>query len=278
MYHNILTQKTHPNYCQIKKLVKILLKFIETDTIYFSCHLEEKINIGIITVLVSENNPNSWDDIYEYSSNLFKAYPEFSFRIFNASWLKRSLHKGNIFFILHCSERELVYSTDDCSSILSLKTIDSKRLIKKAKESFRNDFNENRIIGRDKNYHLRCENFTMAAYTIHQQLRSLFINISLFMTGEWIVEHSLEWQQNRLLSFCNSLGKAFDPEKEEEWFLLEQLDNARQAIQHNVAIEPISKKTVEAASAKLDWVEEEVRRLFEQWIKETKKIMKDYGK
>ncbi len=67
MYHTILTQKEYPNYSQIKKIIKLLLKLIETDTIYFSHHLEEKINIGIITVLVSENNPHSWEYFFYHA-------------------------------------------------------------------------------------------------------------------------------------------------------------------------------------------------------------------
>jgi hypothetical protein len=277
MYHNILTQKEYPNYSQIKKIIKLLLKFIETDTIYFSHHLEEKINIGIITLLVSENNPYSWEDIYEYSSNLFNAYPEFSFRVFNAEWVKESLSDGNVFFVMHCSEHELAYSTDDSSSVLVLKKINAKRLIKKTKETFRLNFKESGIIGRDRKFHLRCENYSMAAYTIHRQLSSLFISASWFLTGDCIAEDSLEKLQKDLSKFSSTLGKTFDPDKEEEWFVLEQLENARAAIQWNAEIEPIGKKTVEAASEKVDWVEKEVRRLFEQCIKKTKKIMKDYG-
>lgn len=277
MYHNILTQKEYPNYSQIKKIIKLLLKLIETDAIYFSHHLEEKINIGIITVLVSENNPHTWEDIYEYSSNLFKAYPEFSFRVFNAEWVKESLNDGNIFFIMNCSEHELVYSTNDNSSVLVLKKINAKRLIKKTKKTFHLDFKESGIIGRDQKFYLSCENYSMAAYTMHQQLRSLFISASWFLTGNWMADQSLEKLQKNLSKFSSTLGKTFDPDKEEEWFVLEQLENARAAIQFNEEIEPISKKTVEEASEKVDWVEKEVQRLFEQCIKKTKKIMKDYG-
>ncbi|CAM4137957.1 hypothetical protein FLSI110296_15670 [Flavobacterium sinopsychrotolerans] len=278
MYHNILTQKEYPNYSQIKKIIKLLLKLIETDTIYFSHHLEEKINLGIITVLVSENNPHSWEDIYEYSSNLFKAYPEFSFRVFNAEWVKESLSDGNIFFIMHCSEQELVYSTDDNNSVLVLKKINAKRLIKKTKKTFFLDFKESGIIGRDRNFHLRCENYLMVAYTMHQELRSLFLGATWFLTGEWLGEHSLEKLQKDLSKFSSTLGKTFDPAKEEEWFVLEQLENASAAIQFNEEIEPISKKTVEEASEKVDWVEKEVQRLFEQCIKKTKQKIKDHGK
>ena len=277
MYYNILTQKDYPNYRPIKKIIKILIKFIETESIYFSRHIDEKINIGIITVLVTENNPHSWEDIYEYCSNFFKAYPEFSFRVFNADWVMESLRGGNIFFIMHCSEHELVYSIDESSSVVVLKKINAKRLIKEAKDTFRFDFKESVVIGRDRNFHLRCENYTMAAYNIHHEMRSIFVFATWFLTGEWIGEHSLVKLQKDLSKFSSTLGKTFDLDKEEEGFVLEQLENARAAIQFNAEIEPISRKTVEVASAKVDWAEKEVRRLFEEYIKKTKQKIKDYG-
>ena len=284
MYHNILTQKEYPNYSQIKKIIKLLLKLIETDAIYFSHHLEEKINIGIITVSVSENNLDSWDDIYDHAWKIFKSHPGFSFRVYNAEWVKESLSDGNIFFIMHCSEHELVYSADDSSSsssssssVVVLKKINAKRLIKKTKETFHLDFKESGIIGRDQKFYLSCENYSMAAYTMHQQLRSLFISASWFLTGNWMADQSLEKLQKNLSKFSSTLGKTFDPDKEEEWFVLEQLENARAAIQFNAEIEPISKKTVEEASEKVDWVEKEVRRLFEGYIRKTKQKIKDHG-
>jgi hypothetical protein len=117
----------------------------------------------------------------------------------------------------------------------------------------------------------------MAAYTMHQQLRSLFISASWFLTGNWMADQSLEKLQKNLSKFSSTLGKTFDPDKEGEWFVLEQLENARAAIQFNEEIEPISKKTVEEASEKVDWVEKEVRRLFEGYIRKTKQKIKDHG-
>ncbi|TRX30894.1 hypothetical protein FNW52_19465 [Flavobacterium sp. ZT3R18] len=266
MYHNILIQKNHPLQLQVEKVVEILIGFIETDSIYFSEHLEEKVNLGIITIIISKNSPHYWDDIYEYSWKIFEAYPEFSFRVYNAEWVKEELSEGNTFFVMHCSEHELVYSYDDNNSVVLLKKINGKRLIKKTKETFYLHFKESGIIGRDLKFHLRCENSTMAVYTMYQQLRSLFISVSWFLTGEWIVEHSLEMQLKHLRMFSSSVGNAFDPEKEEEWFILEQLENARGAIQCNAEIEPISEETLKAVSAKVDYVEKEIARLFQQSI------------
>ena len=277
MYRNILTQKDYLNYSLIKKTIKLLLEFIEIDSIYFSQHFEEKVNVGIITIIISENNLYSWDDIYDHAWKIFKSRPEFSFRVYNAEWVKVGLSEGNVFFIMNCSEHELLYSVDDSSSVVILKKVDANRLIKKAKETFYLYFRESGIIGRDLKFHLRCENYSMAAYTMHQQLCSLFISSSWFLTGDWMSCQSLEKMQKKLGKFSSTLGNAFDPNKEEEWFVLEQLENATDAIQRNAEIEPISKETLEAASAKVDWLEKKVRKLFRKNIARSKEKLYMYN-
>lgn len=270
MYHNILTQKDYPDYSKIKKIVKLLLEFIETDSIYFSRHLEGEVNIGIITVIVSEDNQDSYDDIYDHARKIFKSHPEFSFRVYSADWVVMQLNEGNTFFIMHCSENELVYSVDESSSVISLKKFDAKWLIKKAKKRFRLYFNENDIIGRDLRFHLGCENHLMAAYTIHEQLCSLFVSSSWFLTGNAVAHDDIGKLQEDLSKFSNILGKTFDPDKEEEWIVLEQLVDARSAIRWNSEIEPISKESLKVASAKVDWARMEVRKIFRQSLARSK--------
>lgn len=270
MYHNILTQKDYPDYSQVKKTVKLLLEFIETDSIYFSRHLEEEVNIGIITVMVSEDNLDSYDDIYDHARKIFKSHPEFSFRVYSADWVVMQLNQGNTFFMMHCSKHELVYSADESSSVISLKKFDAKWLIKKSEKRFRLYFNESDIIGRDLRFHLGCENHLMAAYTMHEQLCSLFVSASWFLTGNAVAHDDIGKLQEDLSKFSNILGKTFDPDKEEEWIVLERLVDARSAIRWNSEIEPISKGILKVASAKVDWVRIEVRKIFRQSIVRSK--------
>ncbi|MFV8342268.1 hypothetical protein [Flavobacterium sp. XS2P39] len=223
MYHNILTQKDYQDYSQIMKTVKLLLEFIETDSIYFSRHLEREVNIGIITVMVSDNNMDSCDDIYDNARKIFKSHPEFSFRVYNADCVVMELNKGNAFFIMHCSEHELVYSVDDSSSVIALEKFNAKWLIRKAKKTFYPDLYTSEIIGWDISFYLRCENYLMAAYTMHQQLSSLFVSASWYLTGNKLAHGDIEKLQKDLGKFSSTLGKTFDPDKKEEWFVLEQL-------------------------------------------------------
>jgi hypothetical protein len=275
MYHNILTQKEYPQHSQIKKVVKLLLEFIAIDTIYFSKHFEEPSNIGIITVIISKSSPHLYEDICEYAWKIFKSHPEFSFAIFDKRWVKLELKRCNPFLIMNCSESQLVYGTTNHKSI-NIKKINAKQLIKKTARRFQIYTSSSHIIDRDLRYY-RSNNFLMAAYNMHQQFRYLFISVSWFLSGEWSFDQSLKEQQRQLRMFSSLLGNTFDPENKEEWFVLQQLDNACKAIQWDKQIEPISAETVEAASVKLDWVKKEVRRLFREYMEKAKKTIEDYG-
>lgn len=276
MYHTILTQKDYPEHSQIKKVVKLLLEFIAIDSIYFSKHFEEPSNIGIVTVFISKNSPHFYDDICEYSWKIFKSHPEFSIAIFDKRWVKEELSEGNPFLIMNCRESQLVYSATNHKHIVDITSINTKKIIKKTGRRFQIFTSSSETIDRDLKYY-RNYNFLMAAYNMHQQFRYLFISVSWLLSGEWFFAQSLKRQQKHLRMFSGLLGNTFDSEKKEEWFVMKQLDDACEAIQWNKEIEPISSETVEAAFVKLDWVKNEVRRLYREYMEKTKKIIEDYG-
>lgn len=137
MYHNILTQKDHqPEYRALKKMVKLLLEFIETDSIYFSKSVEES-KIGILIVIVGKKSPHYFDEIYDSLWKVFKKYNQFSFCIFDRGWVKDEVKKGNLFFVLNCKESELVYSCANHKPALNIKKIKMKLLLRKTSERYK---------------------------------------------------------------------------------------------------------------------------------------------
>ncbi|BFM44026.1 hypothetical protein CFS9_26670 [Flavobacterium sp. CFS9] len=276
MYHNILTQKDQPEYRAVKKIVKLLLEFVEIDSIYFS-KSDEESNLGILTVIISKKSPQYYDEIREHLWKVIKNHNEFSFCIFDRDWIKRELKKGNLFFVLYCNQSMLVYSEVNHKLVLDVKEIKLKKLLRKTSERYKMWTSENDIIGRDLKYYQKCENHLMALYVIQQQLRYVFINVSELLTGEWIFSDSIKEQQKHVKMFHNSLGKAFDPERKEEWTVLKKLDRAREAFQWGKEIEPIDAEVVASAFEKLEWMKNEVRTLFQQYAEKTKLIFESYG-
>ena len=107
MYHNTLITKDHPQQAELEKAIELMLAFSNTNTIYFSPHVEEDLNAGILMVIIGEDSPHSWDDLNDNYWKVFEAFPQFSFRIFDANWVKDELKDGNPFFAMHCTKNSL---------------------------------------------------------------------------------------------------------------------------------------------------------------------------
>jgi hypothetical protein len=276
VYHNILTQKDQPEYRAVKKIVKLLLEFVETDSIYFS-KSDEGSKLGILTMIVSKKSPQYYDEIFDSLWKVTKKHKEFSFCIFNRDWIKYESKKGNLFFVLNCNQSMLVYSKINYKLVVDVKRMKLKQLLRRTRERYKIWIAESDTIGRDLKYHRRCENHLMALYVIQQQFRYLFINVSWLLTGEWIASDNIKGQQEHVRMFNNSLGKVFDPDNKEEWAVLKKLDRACKAIQWGDEIEPLDAEVVASASEKLQWMKNEVRTLFQQYEEKTKLIFENYG-
>ncbi|OXE99726.1 hypothetical protein [Flavobacterium araucananum] len=277
MYHNILTHKDNPDRRQIKKAVKLLRMFMKVDLIYFSKRSDRLSNSGIITVIISKSSPHYYDEIYEYCWKIFRYFNEFSFRFYDRFWVKEEIGYGNPYFILQCNDETLIYSKTKEKHVFEIEEINCEDFLKESVKRFDADTAESDVVGRDLKYHISNENHLMSAYTIHQQLRYLFISVSWFLTGEYIPSHSIAEQQRHLSGFCKRLGSLFDYEVREEWYVLEQLECACESVQYNHKIEPVTQESVESARAKLDWLKIETDKMFRDCIEKTKQIFENYG-
>lgn len=274
MYYNLLTQKRNPAYSRLKRLTKLLRNFIDVERIYFSRHIGKPVNQGILTVIISEDSPHYWDDIYEYLWKVIASFPEFSIRIYNEEWLHEGIEEGCLFFILHCRRNALIYS-ETTHKFPRHKKINCKSVVKLAEKRLKEYTNENQVMGRDLKYHLRNDNYTLALYTLHQQLRNLYICTSWLVSGEWYVLQSLAEQGELLSRFTGLPQMLFSPDKEDDNDILEQLDKACDIIQGRTnENQSISKDAVNAASIKLELAVTEVKTLFANSIKRAQEILK----
>jgi len=266
MYHNTLIRRDHPQQAELEKVIELILAYTAADSIYFSPHLEEDLNEGIILVVIGEDSPQDFEELYLNSWKIFEAFPQFSFRIFDAGWIKEELQDGNPFFVMHCNRHQLIYSTTESAEISYTEKLKPKRFLKKAKSKHLISDESAFTVGVDLKFYMRSENYLQAAYTVHQNIRWLYIAASWFLTGEWLVEQNLEAQQKHLGRFSKSLGKAFDPNLEEEATVLSKLNDACNTVQNKHDAPELTAALIKAAEAKKEWLRQEVQRLFNECI------------
>lgn len=274
MYYNLLTHKQDPAYTRLKGLTRLLLNFIDIKYIYFSPHIGRSVNQGILTVIISEDSPHYCDDIYEYLWKVIQSFPEFSLRVYNEEWLQEEIQEGCLFFILHCRKETLIYKVS-ASAFPEDENISYKRVVKNAGKRLRQYTNENQIIMRDLKFHLRSENYTLALYTLHQQLRNLYIYASWLLSGEWHVLQSLKEQSEHLSRYTYLSQMLFNPDNKEDDKILEHLDKSCDIVQGRTKEgSSVRKEIVHAASEKLELAVKEVENLFTECIKKAGEILK----
>jgi hypothetical protein len=266
MYHNTLISKDHPQQAELEKVIELMLALSDASTIYFSPHVEEDLNAGIIMVIIGEDSPHFWDELNDNYWKVFEAFPQFSFRIFDANWVKDELMDGNPFFAMHCTKNSLVYSTEGSKEFNFVERLKPKRFLKKAKSKYEVADYSAFVLGINLKYYQRREDHLQAAYNIHQNIRWLFIAAENFLSGEWLVEHDLKTHQRHLGMFSKELAKTFNSEVDEEMQLLELLNAACYAVQSGYDIPELSAEIIELAEAKKDWLRIEVSRLFNECV------------
>lgn len=263
MYHNILLRKDHPQQEELEKAIEMLLLFSNAHTLYFSEHLEENLNLGVLTAIVPDDSPVCWEDLNSHYWKIFQAFPQFSIRIFDFHWMKEELEEGNPFFVIHCNSNTLVYSTEEISIACPVKKLKPKRFLKKATSKFRADEHAAFIVGLNVKFYAGTDNL-QAAYMLHQNLRWLYVAASWFLTGEWLVANDLEVQQEHVGRFSAGMGQVFDKNNTEEKELMAVLNSAYRCIQKGEEQIKITTEQIKIIEAKKEWVWGEVRRLFKQ--------------
>lgn len=197
MYCNILTQKEHPKYRDVKKMVKLLLEFVEADCIYFS-ETDAETKIGILNVVVSNKSLHYYDEVYDHLWKVIQNHNRFVFCLFNRESIKDEVKRGNVFFILNCRESNLVYKKSGHKALLAIRNINMKKFLKKTTRRYSMWMAEADTTGRDLKYYRKRNNYLIALYVLQRQFRFLFINASWFLTGEWILQESLSDQQEHV--------------------------------------------------------------------------------
>ncbi len=262
MYHNTLISKDHPQQAELEKVISLILAFSNAHSIYFSPHLEEDHNAGILMVIIGPDSPHSWDELNGTYRNVFESFPQFSFRIFDADWVKEELRDGNPFFAMHCHKNTLMYSTAESVEVGYTENLKPKRFLKKVKRQHQGKEHAVFILALNVKFYIRRKNYLQAAYVLHQSIRWMLIEASNFLTGEYLVEHDLEVQQKHVGNYSKSLAQLFDSENEEKIKLRILLNEACYSVQNGHDTPAISLEDIEAAVAKKDELRTEVNRHF----------------
>jgi hypothetical protein len=265
MEYPIKIAKSNPHYEQLEKAITDLLQFIEAGAVYVSYN----DNVVIVTFILKENCTQDGDALGETAFKFIKLYPDFVFKFINSKWADYGFRKGKLFFIQHCTYKELVYFELN-SKVFYPKVKTSKHLSRKAKRRFDIDIEAAVVLFRNVSIYRRSNKSVDTAFAMHQTLRYIYICASEFLMPEFISSTCLLVHYDYIIDFAPTFKTILNKDIQEDKEILIMLNTAYNSIQQNIDMEAIDFVLIDKAKAKIELMQREINRLFHEYIKSCK--------
>jgi hypothetical protein len=274
MDYLIRTPQGHPEQERLKKIVEHLLTFIHAEAIYISIGVKTGKPFTIITTVVTDGKYNDSDELGD--SKIVDLYPDIIFKFFDAGWAKRCYRKGNPYFMLHCTIRELAYCSRDTKVFYPL-SVNIKHLMRKSKKRYWKDIEAVDMPLRGLPNFTNSNNLDDAAYQLYQAFRSLYICAASFLTSYFTGTDYLMAQSNWIKPFAPSLQAIMNEEVLEDEIILRQLTDALFAVRGNRAMDA-SEELIAMAREKIKLLRDEVEVLFSDTMEACRVKLKSFRK
>lgn len=266
--------QSNPHRERLEKAITNLLGFIEAGAIYVSYNECNKV---IVTFILKENWTQYEDTLSEKAYKLIDLYPDFVFKFINSNWADYGFKKGKPYFIQHCTLKELVYFEPDAKIFYPHKN-NSKRLLKKAKKRFYIDIEAAVVSFRNVSIYTRNNKTKEAAFALHQTLRYIYICASEFLTPEFISSTCLLIHYDYIIDFAPTLKNILDKEVQADKEIFTMLNAAYGSVVQNSTIAPIDSKLIARARVKIELMQREINRLFQEYTKLCKEKVNDLNR
>ena len=160
---------------------------------------------------------------------------------------------------------ELVYRDSQNSPVFNPNPEELNQVLQKAKKRHIKEREEIHAVSRDLAMFIRNGSHIQAAYILHETIWELYYTASWFLTGTSISHKSITKQQAHIIDYSHSIGTLFEIYDNEDAVLLQELGLACDAVCQNFSI-AISKKTIPLAVAKAEYLQHEIKHLYEENI------------
>lgn len=267
MKYPIKIAKSTPHYEQLKKAITDLLQFVEAGAVYVSYNGNN--NVVVVTFILKEDCSQDGDALEETVLKFIKLYPDFIFKFINSKWADYGFRKGKLFFIQHCTYKELVYFESN-SKVFYPRVNTSKHLSRKAKRRFDIDIEAAVVVFRNVSIYRRSNKTVDAAFAMHQTLRYIYICASEFLMPEFISSTCLLMHYDYIIDFAPTFKTILNKDIQEDKEILIMLNTAYNSIQQNLDMEAIDFVLIDKAKTKIELMQREINRLSHQYIKSCK--------
>lgn len=261
MDHYLLIPKGHPKAQLLTTLTEELLSVVNADTIFLSVDNTLAGYETLFTIIIDATFTDIDAELQSIADRIFTPYPDIGFRIFSNDYANDALIKGNLYFLIHTTLGEIIYSNPSSTCRFFPESSMLLPSINRAKKQYKRK--QNGISGRFSDYPscIKHEEFANAVFILHQMLEQLFKTASNFLMGKQNLAKDIGEQQKAIRMYAPSLAGLFDPNDEEESRLLKLLYEVYIAYRKKEKI-VVSRHDTEKLLFKTQWAKQEVERLF----------------
>ncbi|MCM5661819.1 HEPN domain-containing protein [Galbibacter mesophilus] len=210
---------------QERHVIGRLTSLLDIGYIYKSRSEENDSFKPLLIVILNGNCSSLTHELYSMVAKIFQEETDFLYRIFPFEYARQQLAKENLFFIYGCSPANLIYKSPNVENPLIDRAIDVNTF-NRIEGVFERERKKINAFLEAANFFIDKENFSQAAFMLHQYIELWFRYAGLFIMGKERKSHSIKELQNYLKAFSPLLGNLFDSEIEEEQNLLKLLDEA----------------------------------------------------
>lgn len=269
MKHAVENLKTGASHLK-EDFLKKLLKVIDVDLVYHSPGLEASI---LVTILITNECRTISPELIDAVRKAFERFPG-NFRIYQTSYAREELEKGNLYFVRNCLLGQLLYKSSQSEELLLAEDVDAFILLGRTQVLFNKELDKIRYIKEGVYYHKKRKHWPHAAFLLHQTIELLYRCMEYFAMGKPLISHRVADHLNYAHPFIHGAGRLFSKTARIDQQLLEILDRAYSESRYSNDFD-ITKKEVRKLLDRAETMEQQVQEIFQFRMSDCFKFLKD---
>lgn len=246
---------------ELEGLVVKIIENIDVERIYLSKGTPEHSFTYRLNIIATLSRHDILEAIRPVIDTIFFNHKNFSYRIFSLSYANDELKQGNLYFLNHCHDKNIVYRVDQCQSIWNYPCDNLIKRAEKIKQDFNRDMSRMKSFKKGIHYYKTQDNQPQAAFMMHQTFEQGYRILERFVCGKIKICHSIKNHQSYVLKSLNKLEGRFQTELGSDNELLDLLEDAYSSARYTNSYN-ITKKDIEQLAQKLGLFIKEIKFWF----------------
>lgn len=246
---------------KLNEVIAKILEEIEAEYIYLNMGTERHAFTFRLNIITKVGQSDISEQVIPLISSIFRQFPDYCYRVFTFSYACSQAQQGNLYFLNHCHEKDLVYKADSNNHIKICTKGELTRLYETIKKDFKRDMSRVKSFKRGFHFYRQQKRLPQSAFMAHQTFEQGYRVLQRFICGKVKICHSIKNHQTYVLKSLDKLEGAFEIESDWDSKLLDLLDDAYSSARYTNNYD-IGKQDIEQLAQKLGQFVKEIKFWF----------------